>query len=128
MTSTGRDERGAIAVLAAGFVALAVALALALGQLGAAAVAQAKAQSAADAAALAAADQLALGRGNGAARRAAVGTAADNGARLVHCWCESTFAEVHVELVSDPVAGAGRRASAKSRAEIDFTRARARGS
>lgn len=123
-----RDEQGVMTVFASAFVAVAVVLAIGIGRVGGAAVLQARAQSAADAAALAAADELALRRGNDAARHAAATVAADNGARLVLCWCESTFAEVQVEVDGPPGLGLPRDASARARAEVDFTRARPPGS
>jgi secretion/DNA translocation related TadE-like protein len=121
------DERGAMTVLTTAYVALAIVIAIGLTRVGAATVLQARAQAAADVAALAAADELASGRGNDAARRAAAAVATDNGAHLVLCWCETTFAEVQVALDGPDVLGFPRDPTARARAEVDFTRARAPG-
>lgn len=122
-------ERGAAALVIVVAVALASALAVQAGRLGAHAVAQARAETAADAAALAAADTLALGRGAEAARRAAVETAAANGAVLDprDCDCTGRLVTVSVTVSFRPLAGIRGEARARSRAEIrpvfgDFAR------
>jgi secretion/DNA translocation related TadE-like protein len=117
-------ESGAVSIVVLGAAALCVMLLFAIGRLGAAAVLDARAQTAADAAALAAADQLALGRGAKVATEAAAATARANGATLVHCDCGGQAAEVEVELTASYTAlGLPHAAHARSRAEVDLTRA-----
>ncbi len=109
------SERGAVAALMAGVLAISASAVLGAARLGAGVIASARADSAADAAALAAADMLALRRGGGAARAAATETAAANGARLDRCSCSGVTATVTVSL---PVGLLGARAEATARAEV----------
>jgi secretion/DNA translocation related TadE-like protein len=102
-----------LAVLVAGLV-----LAAGAARLGGALVGRARAESAADAAALAAADRLALGGGAGAARAAAVRTAASNHARLVSCDCGGASAAVVVEVDLPAWASVFGPARGKAKAEV----------
>jgi len=110
-----RSERGAATVWMLAVLAVGLLVVVGAARLGVAAVAAARADGAADAAALAAADMLALGRGPGAARAAAVETAAANGARLTDCSCAGRYPTVQV-VIDVPVLGA--RAHATARAEV----------
>ncbi|MFN8034571.1 MAG: Rv3654c family TadE-like protein [Acidimicrobiia bacterium] len=112
-----RGERGSVAPLVLGVVALGLVLAAAATRVGVAAVARARAETAADTAALAAADALATGRGPAAAAEAARATAAANGARLVWCRCAGHDAAVEVELAGS--GWAGRSVRVVARAAVD---------
>ena len=122
-----RGERGAVTVLMLAVLVIGLVLTMGAARLGGALVGRARAESAADAAALAAADRLALGDDAGAARAAAVHTAASNDARLVACDCSGTTAEVVVEVdvpAWGALAGPARgRAKAEVRPECVVDRA-----
>lgn len=108
-------DRGATAIVVLAVCALGFLLCLSAARAGAGAVAGARADAAADAAVLAAADMIALGRGSEVARRAAVTTAASNGARLTRCTCSGSVLTADV-AVDVPVLGAVARA--RARAEV----------
>jgi hypothetical protein len=105
-----RSQRGGVAIFGLVVVVLAGLVLIALGRAGGAAVRSARAETAADAAALAAADALARHEGAPAARTAAAGAAADNGAVLERCDCADEHAEVVVVLGD---------ARGRARAEVD---------
>jgi secretion/DNA translocation related TadE-like protein len=100
-------------------VGLGALLVLGLARVAAAAVLRARADTAADAAALAAADALALGKDSGAAVADARTTARANGARLEHCDCEGSAAEVLVVVDAPPGLHLASRVTGKARAEVD---------
>lgn len=112
---TNTRERGAATVLMIGVVAIGLSLTAGAARLGGAIVARARADTAADAAALAAADMVALGRGSGAAERAARETASANDGRLERCDCNGPVVEVEVAVVAP---GLGATAHAEARAEV----------
>ena len=109
------DERGAVTVVMASVLLVALVACLGAARLGAGAVASARADAAADAAALAAADSLALGDGADAAAAAARTTAKANGARLTRCSCDGTEATVAVVVHSGVL---GANATSTARAEV----------
>jgi secretion/DNA translocation related TadE-like protein len=113
-------ERGSVAVLFCGLIAVAVVLTLAIGSLGGAVVLAGRAEAAADAAALAAADSVARGRRASACTDARL-VAEIDGAELVECDLEVDAAEVLVQLTGDDPTVAGHRVRARSRAEIDVS-------
>jgi secretion/DNA translocation related TadE-like protein len=117
-----RNERGSVAVIVCGLIALAMALAVAVVLVAGAIVLAGRAEAAADAAALAGADSVALG-----ARRlacaAASAVAESNEARLVDCDVGDGAVEVVVELTGDGPIALGRTVRARSRAEISAPRA-----
>jgi secretion/DNA translocation related TadE-like protein len=114
------NERGSVAVLFCGLIAVAVVLALAIGALGGAVVLAGNAEAAADAAALAAADSVALGHVASACADASH-VAEIDGAQLVACHLEADAAEVVVQLTGDDRTVAGHPVRARSRAEIDLS-------
>ena len=109
MTRRRPGERGSVAVLVCGLIALAVVLA-------------GRAEAAADAAALAAADSVALG-GRSLACAAASIVAERNEARLVDCDVSDDAVEVVVQLTGDGPLAVGRTVRARSRAEVNEPRA-----
>jgi secretion/DNA translocation related TadE-like protein len=117
-----RGERGSVAVLAAGALALVAVLVLASLDLLRALEARSRAQAAADAAALAAAQELAIPSGRNPAEVAAE-YAERNRASLVTCSCQpgSTEAVVEVEAPVDLVfVGMDRTVRARARAVVDW--------
>jgi secretion/DNA translocation related TadE-like protein len=109
------EERGAVTIVMASVLAVALVACVGAARLGAGAVASARADAAADAAALAAADSLALGDGADAALVAARATASANGARLTRCRCEGADAAVDVVVDSGVL---GTSAKSTARAEV----------
>ena len=120
----GRNERGSVAVLACGLLAVAMALAVAVVAVGGAVVLAGRAEAAADGAALAAADTIARGTGSGACTAASMVAEIDE-ARLVECHVETQAVEVVVELDGGGPLALGRRVRARARAEIDLSGSRA---
>jgi secretion/DNA translocation related TadE-like protein len=120
------SERGSVAVLVCGLIAVAVVLMLAVVAVGGAVVLAARAEAAADGAALAAADTMALGTRSLACAAASL-IAETDGARLVECVLGEQAVEVVVELTGDGVTELGRTVRARSRAEVDLSSSRAAG-
>lgn len=121
-----RAERGSVAVLVCGLIAVAAVLAVAVVLLGGAVVLAGRAEAAADAAALAGADSVALGTRSLACAAASV-VAESNEAHLVECDVRSDAVEVVVELAGDGPLALGRTVRARSRAELNDPRAVAGG-
>lgn len=122
-----RAERGSVAVLACGLIAVAMVLAVAVVGVGGAVVLAGRAEAAADGAALAAADTLALGQRSVACAAASLVAELD-GAHLVECHLEPEAVEVVVQLAGhggDLVLALGRTVRARARAEVDLSRSRA---
>lgn len=116
-------ERGSVAVLACGLIAVAIVLAIAVVTLGGAVVLAGRAEAAADSAALAAADAVALGRSSVACAAARVVAETDE-AHLVECHLELQAVEVVVELDGVGPVALGRTVRSRARAEIDLSLSR----
>ncbi|HEX4490779.1 MAG TPA: Rv3654c family TadE-like protein [Acidimicrobiia bacterium] len=112
-----RSQRGSVAILVCGLIALATVLAVAVVLVGGAVVLAGRAEAAADAAALAGADSVALGTRSLACAAASL-VAESNEAHLVDCDVSHDSVEVVVQLTGDGPLALGRTVRARSRAEI----------